>query len=292
MNHLPEVFQVGIASPDEFASPYRWVNYEEGNTCPVLHARFALQNGRVFDGYAKLLDLQTAAGQAEYLNEITGWLIAKACGLPVAPSAFLAGISASDLPDCKAVRDAVSGSGSTLYFFCTEAVSPSQARGIVANEALVTEQFAWPFCHATIALDEWLGNADRHVHNFVRRAKNDFVLIDHGQLLRRTDTPPWWRAGELSSLQETFFANKLHSNVYLYANVSEPSKVTLGYQKSTQSATAQGDNMRRALHEIAYWCKVIAPGQSAEWLAFLLARCEQADTLLCKRFGQLQLSHA
>lgn len=292
MKHLPDVFKVGIATPNQFKTPYRWVNTEEGNYCPVLHCQFTLDEGEAVDCYAKLMDLREPAGQIDCINEITGWLIAQACGLPVAPRAFIAAIRASDVPTCRAVRERTSSPDEALYYFCTEAISRSQARGIVADEDLVTEQRDWPHCHATIALDEWLGNADRHVHNLVRKAAKDFVLIDHGQLLRRSDTGPWWTPEELPSLGSTIFRNKLHHNVYVYGSITERSRVYDGYQLSTTSTAEQGHNMRKVLHEIAYWCRAIAPGHSAAWLSHLVRRTRNAETLLSKRFGQLELKHA
>lgn len=283
MNHQPDLFHIGIATPDDFLNPYRWVNAVENNTCPVLQCRFQRGPDTV-DAYAKLMDVHTSVGQIECINEITGWLIAKACGLPVAEIAFLASIRVSDLPDCGAVRSRSTNPADALYFFCTSEISRSQATGIVANEALLDEQANWEHCQATIALDEWIGNTDRHLYNLIRQSKNQFALIDHGQLLRRNDLPPWWQTDELPALTAEPMRNVLHSNVYHCRNISAAPLVNDGFEKCADSAALQGQNMRNALYEISFWCSALAPGHSAAWLHFLHERTTNARGLLAQRF--------
>lgn len=283
MNHQPDLFHLGTATPDDFLNPYRWVNTAENNVCPVLHCRFQRGANKV-DVYAKLMDIHTPAGQIECINEISGWLIARACALPVASSAFLAPIRVGDLPDCMAVRQRSTTPGEVLYFFCTSEISRSQAIGIIANDTLLEEQASWAHCQATIALDEWLGNADRHLGNLVRQSKNTFALIDHGQLLRRADVPPWWHADELPTLTNTLMSNVLHHNVYHCRNISAAPVVNAAFEKCADNAQQQGQNMRQALHEISFWCSALAPGHSAAWLHFLHERTKHARELLAQRF--------
>jgi len=285
MIHLPEVFHVGTATADDFLNPYKWVNDEEKNVCPVLYARFARDHGKI-DAYAKLVKVDTAAGQIECINEISGWLIARACALPVAETAFMTTIYVRDLPDHPLVREYCSDPNAELFFFCTSEISRTQAVGIVPNEALLEEQAQWAHCHATIALDEWLANTDRHLGNLVRKAKNDFALIDHGQLLRRIPAPPpWWQTGELPDLENQPMVNLLHRHVYHCRNITAGPAVTAGFTQCAADAAKQAQNMRKALHEIAFWCSTLAPGHSAAWLNFLHNRTMNARDLLAHRFS-------
>lgn len=289
MNHLPDQFQVQLAQPDQFLNPYRWVNDEENNFCPVVHARFLLE-GNPIDAYAKLMDLHLPAGQIDCLNEISGWLIAKACGLPVANKAFIASIRASDLPPHAAISQRISDPDQALYFFCTEQITVAQARGLIPNEALVEEQARWDHCHATIALDEWLANPDRHLFNLIRKAKDQFALIDHGQLLRRSNTGPWWHKDELPDLVNVMLNNHLHKHTFHVRNVTAPEAVSAAYSRCVDDAAAQARNLGRVLHEISFWCGAIAPGQSAAWLNFLVNRVQNAKALLASRFRVLNLA--
>lgn len=284
MNFQPDLFHVGTATPNDHLHPYRWVNASEGNTCPVVHSRFKREGATEVDAYAKLMHLHQPSGRIELINEITGWLLPKACGLPVAQSAFVAAIRAGDLPPDLLATLHNTTAQDVLYFFCTEEVSQSQARGIVPTETLIEEQAKWLHSHATLALDEWLANADRHVGNLVRRGKDDFVLIDHGRLLARSPVPPWWSQGELAALQDARFDNLLHHHTYVYRNINHPKAVAAGFEDCTQKAQLQADAMRRALFEIAYWCSKIAPGHSSDWLAFLVSRVQNARQLLADRF--------
>lgn len=288
MNHLPDRFQLGTAGPDDYLQAYRWVN--DGNVSPVLHGRFQRDDGPI-DAYAKLMDVHLPEGQIECLNEISGWLLARACGLPVAPSAFLACIRAGDLPNCAALQARAPAAGNLIYFFCTEQISNAQARGVVPTEELLDEQARWAHAHATLAMDEWLGNTDRHLNNLVRTGKDRFTLIDHGQLLRRADQPPpWWQPDELPDLVDTQFQNLLHHHIFLCRNITAPGPVNAAFQRCADSAESQDHNMRSALHEIAFWCGTIAPGHSAQWLHFLHERVKRAKDLLASRFRVLNFA--
>lgn len=273
-------FRIRIVGPQQFVTPYRWVR--EGNVSQVLHGRFDI-DGSEIDAYAKVLRLSDPAGRVESVNEVTGWLIAQACGLPVAARAFIAAVRAEDLP-ADPTNALAPPHDRHVYMFGTEEISRAQPVGAVSTEDLVREQAVWRHCHGTIAFDEWIGNADRHVNNLVRRAAKDFVLIDHGRLLSRADQGPCWVPQELAELVSTQFGNLLHRHVYDHLRVTSRQKVNAGFRASADNAKMQADNTLPTLHEIAYWCSVLAPGHSAEWLRFLCARVRNAEPLLRRRF--------
>jgi hypothetical protein len=286
MNHLPEHFKLKLATNDDFVIAHKWVSDEEENVTPVLHCRFNLDSDSPIDTYAKLMPLGTREGQIECINEISGWLLGQASGLPLANTAFLASVAADKLPPSQRLA-VLTNPDEELFFFCTEAISKSQARAVMHADELAKEQSNWIHCNGTISFDEWTGNTDRHVNNLIRRAKNDFVLIDHGRLLSRRLEGPCWHTAELKDLRATPLSNLLFRHAYTCQSVTLPPALHAGYTKCAHQAAHQKQAMRVALHEISYWCSLVAPGVSAEWLHFLHHRTLNADALLQNRFGQL-----
>lgn len=289
MKYQPSHFLIGLASPDNFITPYRWANDDQGNVCPVLHCQFDRPGTGPTDVYAKVIDLTARQGVVMCLNEISGWLLARAGRLPVADTAFLASIRSSELPSFKHGDLPPEQPGGLRLFFCTQEISRTQATGLVSTEALITEQAHWPHVHGAIALDEYTGNPDRHAHNMVRKAHQDFALIDHGRLLYR-NAEPCWHADELEGLLDHGFVNAIHHNMYVHGNISASAARTNGFKQCSDSALHQAQNMRSVFFEIAYWCAKLSPGTSAQWLHFLNERMHRVDALLSKRFGILNLT--
>ena len=289
MKHQPSHFLIGVAASDSFITSYRWANDDQGSVCPVLHCQFELHGKGPTDVYAKAIDLTTKQGVVMCINEISGWLLARAGHLPVAAAAFLANIRSNELPAFKHGNLPPEQPGGQRLFFCTQEISRTQATALVSTEALMTEQAHWPYVHDAIALDEYTGNSDRHVNNLVRKAHQDFALIDHGRLLYR-DIEPCWHGDELEGLLDHGFANVIHHNMYLYGNISSSDARTEGCKRCSDSALHQAQNMRAVFFEISYWCSKLLPGTSAQWLHFLNERMHRVDSLLCKRFGILNLN--
>jgi hypothetical protein len=297
MNYQHQHFRVGLAVPGSFITSYGWTNDTEASACPVLHCQFDLPSTGTVDAYAKVIDVTTQQGVIMCLNEISGWLLARAGGLPVAESAFLAYIRTDELPAFAYGTLPAEQAGGVRLFFCTQAISRAQATGLVRTEALIAEQTQWPHMHGTLALDEYTGNSDRHTGNMVRKSAGEFVLIDHGRLLFRNPAEPGapkahdpcWEVSELTNLLEHAFKNILHHNIYLYGNISSAAARTDAFKKCAESALEQAQNMRSVFFEIAYWCSKLSPGASAQWLEFLNERMSRINDLLSKRFGLLNL---
>ena len=264
------------------------MNDAQGNACPVLHCRFDLAGAGPTDVYAKLVDAATQQGTIMCLNEISGWLLARSSGLPVAESAFLAYIKASELPPFHAGALPATLANGTYLFFCSQEISRTQATGIIETDELLEEQAHWPHAHSTIALDECTGNADRHLGNLVRKAHRDFALIDHGRLLFR-GIEPCWQGDELAGLLDHTFDNLLHYNLYHCRNINSPAARTKGFTQCSDSAVHQAQDMRSVFFEISFWCSKLSPGSSAQWLDFLHQRMHRANVFLTQRFGLLNL---
>lgn len=289
MNYQPKHFQIGVANPGSFITSYGWHNDTQISACPVLQCQFELSDTGPTAAYAKVVDLTTQQGVIMCLNEISGWLLARAGGLPVAETAFLAYIRTRELPAFTHGQLPPELDGEVRLFFCTQEISRTQATGLADSSSLIAEQTRWPHLHATLALDEYTCNSDRHPGNMVRKSAADFVLIDHGRLLFR-DAEPCWQASELADLLDHTFMNAVHHNVYLYGNINSCGARTDAFKRCSDSALHQAQNMRSVFFEIAYWCSQLCPGTSARWLDFLNERMRRINEHLSKRFKVLNLT--
>lgn len=177
--------------------------------------------------------------------------------------------------------------------FGTEAVSNTAVRGLHATQMLAAEQSQWPFNDQAIAFDEGAGNPDRHIFNLVRRAARDYVLIDHGYLLRTlgAEYPLHWAPGVLESMVGSNFENKLHYNTYPVMGRNSPTVCQQGCARGMLFADVLDAALRRSMFEVSFWCSKLLPGTSARWLHFLSARMkqEQMAELLHRRFGTIAL---
>lgn len=291
--HQPGQFSIGYVDADHFLGPYSWTSDRDGNLNPVLHARFQWQDGEI-DGFAKPFCPHNTFQATQALNEVTGWLIARACGLPVAERAFFSVINADELPAyCGPLPLPAPDADGKLLCFTTQAMSNTAVRGRYNTDMLVREQSAWPLCDATIAFDEAVANSDRHAFNLLRRAENDFALIDHGFLLRDPCSayPVHWEGGALGALTNRPFPNLLHKNTYHLLGRSSKSSARKGLDNCAPLAATIEATLPKLLFELAFWCSKLTPGKSAEWLHFLRQRTTKGNLehLLNGRFGLLTL---
>lgn len=283
-----EIFQSG-----QFITSHEWTYSRDGNVNPVLHARFVTETDEFFDGYAKPFALNDHADATMMLNEVTGWVIARACGLPVPQRAFFIPLSLAELPQYTGTTALPpADSNGQVLCFVTQAVANTAIRAVYNTEMLVKEQSKWGQCNETITFDEGIANTDRHAFNLLRKAAGEFVLIDHGFLLRQKDVPypSHWAIDFLHQHVDHSFSNLLHQNAYMALSRTSPAICAPAYASSGVFASKMEAAIRSTMFEIAFWSSKLLPGRSASWLQFLYSRTQQAQmvTLMAKRFGLLQ----
>lgn len=284
--------RIELLQADQFRNAYDWTHDVQGNVSPVLHARFLGEHE--FDGYVKPFEWGNIAQCTTTLNEVTGWLLAQASGLPCAPRAFFIQLPLAQLPPYTgpAPLPKPDANGNVLCFG-TEAVANTAVRALHTTQMLATEQSQWPFNDQTIAFDEGAGNSDRHIFNLVRRAARDYVLIDHGYLLRTLGAayPSHWGNSTLEGMVGSTFDNHLHYNTYPLMGRNSPTVCQEGCTKGLHFADTLNKALRHSLFEVSFWCSKLMPGTSERWLQFLNARMkrEQMAELLHRRFGTIAL---
>ncbi|MBT9513298.1 MAG: hypothetical protein IV104_13205 [Acidovorax sp.] len=294
IDYQPNNMAIELYQSGQFITSHDWTHGRDGNVNPVLHGQFSTEAGEYFDGYAKPFAIGNHVDATVMLNEVTGWLLARACGLPVPQKAFFIPLTLAELP-------AYGGTASLppadenghILSFVTQAVANTAIRAVYDTELLVKEQSQWSRCDDTITFDEGVANTDRHAFNLLRRASGDFVLIDHGFLLRQPNVPypSHWDASFLDEYLGHSFSNVLHHNTYTWQGRNAPSIRTAGCTASTAFAEKLGAALRATLFEIAFWSSKLLPGRSASWLQFLYSRTQQPrmNSLMAKRYGVLPL---
>lgn len=290
--YQPDHFAIGLFPAESFVTAYEWTHGRAGNVTPVIHARFVDGLGAEFDAYAKPFAHNSQYGATLALNEATGWLLARACGLPVPDRAFFTTLAAEELPVYTGDAPLPCDQQGRMLCFATQDAGQTAVRGMFHANLLATEQANWPRCNDTIAFDEAIANPDRHLSNLLRRRCNDFVLIDHGFLLRQHDTyPEHWKPGALAKMVDTPLDNLLHLNTYVLQSRTAPTVCKPAFEACEAFMQQQRPQIQRALFEISFWCSKLLPGHSAQWLRFLYDRFAQAhlSPLLQKRFGLLPL---
>ena len=284
---------VELYTPAQLVAHYNWTHDRHGNVNPVLHARFTAADGE-FDGYAKPFDWNDLAQATTILNEVTGWLLARASGLPCAARAFFIQLAAADLPRYTGAHPlpAPDAQGFVICF-ATQAVNNTAIKGLYLTDLLAKEQSEWGHCDQTSPFDEALANTDRHVFNLLRRGSGDFVLIDHGNLLRdmRLPYPLHWQADAIEAMTDKPFANVLHTNTYPLFGRTAPGVCAAGCSQGLTFSAKIHQSVQRTLFEVSFWCSRLLPGTSERWLRFLHQRThkEPMSELLHKRFGLIPI---
>ncbi len=295
--YQPRKMAIELYQPGQFITSHDWTHGRDGNINPVLHGQFSTEAGEYFDGYAKPFAIQDPREATIMLNEVTGWLVARACGLPVPQRAFFIPLSLEELPAYAGASSLpASDANGKVLSFVTQSVANTAIRAVYDSNLLLKEQSEWSMCNETIAFDEGVANADRHPFNLLRKAAGDFVLIDHGFLLHHEDMPypPHWDVDFLSQNAGHSFRNVLHHNAYICLSRTSPSVSATAFSASEVFAAKMEAAVRSVMFEMAFWSSKLLPGKSANWLQFLYSRIQRAQlsALMAKRFGVLQLQHA
>lgn len=278
----PPDMQISVLGTSSFATAYDWTSSKDGNVEPVIHAAFAHPAVGLVDAFAKFYPSDSRA----MVNEITGWLLGKAAGLPVPDRAFIALVPLDKLPQPLEGVTAMATAQGRAHFpaFCTTSAAPTAVTPVVETTGLLDEMRRWEHVHACVAFDERIANADRHPLNLVRRGLRDFVLIDHGRLAWRTDRPEWCASSLADPLAE--YDNRLTG--FLWGLLPD----LLTANAIIAAAAKLRDGLAAVRDELHYWWSVLVQdeGDRAAWGEFLSRRLAAVEQLLAGRFCLLDLS--
>lgn len=260
-----------------------WIT-DVGNVNPVFVASFKHPlESKPIDMYAKIYSLNGA--DRSIFNEIIGYLMAHALGLPQPKHACIALI-----PTDKLRQDILNGSlrpnldqevfqREVFPVFCTSKIDKSQTAFQYHNcvKAVASELAKWPDMGKAVAVDNTIGNTDRHTNNLLRTGINRYHLIDNGILINDQG----WQISDLKP--DKNFINKL-------LLISEKLMTSTQYRKIKGNAIVACNEHVSALHqidaELRYWIGALyqhVQNDYNEFLYFVDQRANNAHGLLTSR---------
>lgn len=162
----------------------------DGQMAETYLCNIRWSSGDVEQGYVKIYRKSL---NLALVNELTGFILGKACDLPVPSKAAFIKLP-SDVFFDKNPADPFDE-----WAFVVKAV-PGLSPGSLYQKDLLPECAAllqvvasWSKVSDTIAFDDWIANQDRHAGNILVAGPNDIHLIDHGNLPIKID----WQAIDL-----------------------------------------------------------------------------------------------
>ncbi len=204
----------------------------------VHRARMLDPTGTTFRAYVKAFP----PGSRGLVNELVGWRLHRARGLPTAPRAFVALVPVAKLRHYHPDATWLQGRAEPLWpAWVTEAL-PTRHRGYNNDATRRAQLCQWPDLHAAIAMREALHDIDCHGGNYVPLSLEppQFAALDFAESLGGQG----WTAQQLEELD--YLHNKL-----LYDTVGLPSD--LDQHKLEASGAAHWDAWKAAEPELLYW---------------------------------------
>jgi hypothetical protein len=181
-------------------------------------------------------------------NEITGYLIAKGCDLPVPKFAGLIKVESqqfndttNDFSDWAFVVSSLPGSTPGSFYSVSDINNCAALMSLVAG---------WDKICDAIAFDDWVANEDRHLGNIMVEGKNKISLFDHSNL---PITLNW----EAKQLIPNYCANNvLLKNLYALNCTPLPVKSKVAH--STNEHSVVYNNIS---DELIYWWDILLEGK-------------------------------
>jgi hypothetical protein len=227
-------------------------------------------DGKQRQCYVKMFSVQHSIG---IFNEILGYLLTKAEGLPVASQAGLL-----ILPD--AVRNLVNQPVASVAFVTSRIEGNTSSSFYHINDMLKFEALNkilddWDQLHHTIAFDEWVANQDRNLGNLVIDSNSSVTLIDHSNM----PVDLVWQPADLDI--DLCPKNKL--GTFFRSNATLPQKHAI-----LKGAERQSDSLLSVTDEINYWAKqLLREDYRKSLMNFLECRALTSHDRLSKKYGLL-----
>lgn len=220
------------------------------------------------------------------VNEITGWLITHALGLPQPGRAFLVNVPMAELEKPTQPWVAELKRQAVHYWAFATIKLPAESAALQFNNAdlpLLAEDIRrWSNLPSAIALDEHIANTDRHFNNLLRLGKANYALIDNGRLAVEGGMTHW-RLAELDT--NHLFTNRLSFQCWN----DRPEKSMAS--NTVKAASAHIDALVKVRPELEDWWRRLLtnPGERIAFDNFITARAIDLSILLSRRYHLLPL---
>ena len=211
----------------------------EGRTASTLLVSVVWGDGKPRRTYFKMFHKSLPLG---VLNEITGYLLAKSCQLPLPTHAGVIRVpkglleNQDDfLPHAFVVSEAPGRTPTTICQI-TDPITNQQL------DAVMGMLRDWSKLNDTIAFDDWTANTDRNLQNIVVDGPGKIYLIDHSNM----PVKPNWLASDLQPYEK--YRNILVDILQIAQSGTLPQKHAIAV-----AATQHSDAYNDTIHELGYW---------------------------------------
>ncbi|SDZ99960.1 hypothetical protein [Alkalimonas amylolytica] len=245
----------------------------EGRTASTLLVSVVWDDGKSRRTYFKMFHKSLPLG---LLNEITGYLLAKSCGLPLPTHAGIIKVpkglieNQDDfLPHAFVVSEAP-GKTPTTICQLTDPITNQQLNAVMG---MLRD---WPKLNDTIAFDDWAANTDRNLQNIVVDGPGKIYLIDHSNL----PVKPNWSASDLQPHEK--YRNILVDILQIVQDGKLPQKRAIAV-----AATQHSDAYNNIIDELEYWWEQFLSADSSRRKAiddFLRIRAADGHSRLSSNF--------
>lgn len=152
----------------------------DGFSSCVHRAEMRDEHGKTFTAYVKAFPTNSKA----LANEVAGWLLCRALGIPCPPRAYLCLVPIRKLRKLFPDRRWPGRDDDAHPCFATEDMHNAPVTLISETDSLAwrAQVQQWPHLPAAIALCHWLHNIDSNPGNLLHIPPNDFALIDHADI--------------------------------------------------------------------------------------------------------------
>lgn len=220
---------------------------EHGQMAQTFSCNIEWENGDISKSYIKRFPSDKLLG---ILNEITGYIIAKGCDLPIAQHAGIIKVSPKIFGDTEDSEDE--------WCFIVSSVPGElpvalyDAKLLNECQALMNIVAAWSKISETIAFDDWTANEDRHLGNILVAGKDKIFLIDHSNLPITIN----WCASQLDPHYQS--KNILANNLWCIKSTPLPVK-----SKIAAASQRHKDIYSNIKNELYYWWAILLENDPA-----------------------------
>lgn len=261
-----------------------WQNEITPSSQPVLYLTINHPEAGKLRAYAKLQ--KEGEGVKRTLNELTGWALAAACGLPTCEYAGTITLPYEALPYYQGSPPPVTQKKPLDFFWCSEIDAVQLTIGINC-QTLAEKLLNWAHAADTIALDAWTGNNDRHINNMVfsGNEKEPFYLIDHGHLCGSTPDAVWTPESLADPLAPQ--QNVLLKNITAAAAGKQTPASSRQFTQACAAAQKHRDRDALSKAQFPAVAKQLTIDEKSSFDAYLSERLKHAALLLADLYSQL-----
>jgi len=211
------------------------------------------------------------------VNEVTGYIVAKYCGLPVSHYAGLINTTPQQFED-----ESTQYNNWAFVVSSLEGATPGsffEVKDLQHCKTLMNLVAGWDKVSDAIAFDDWVANEDRHLGNIMVAGKNRISLFDHSNLPITLN----WQA---SQLDPNYTAKSVLAN-NLYALKCMPLPVKSMVSHATNAHEEVYNSIKQ---ELCYWWDVLLaedPGRRAALEIFIESRATLGNRRVCESLRML-----